>query len=408
MKKQVLILCLLALLLTNVFVKSAAADEPVVITWVDKRAEYADLVNRGQNAQDLTGWMLISEHGNQRCPLGGVIAAGGKLRVFAQSGTATDRAVFNCDFDTTIWNNSEVDPAVLCNADNVEVSRYPANASNPSSQVPACNQAPADATPNPPAGGEPCPTSGPWPSGCVPTGGSQPNPPPPPTNGNGQPCPASGKWPPGCVPSGGSQPTPPANGNGQPCPASGKWPPGCVPSGGASPAPTPPSNGDDACVIPESGPWPPCATGGDAAAQPPVPAPVATAHTYPTTVMQPFEKALFINEVRNLRTSFVELQQIFDAIDIGMSGSCATIQGMNKVWREDRMGFTEVPAQFNALYVEYRAIIKEAVDVTAEIEQVCRQGGGSVSEETDNNIKAFLQRVLPRTEQMVAEATVLD
>lgn len=259
MKKIIFLPFLLMLIAVAFFAAPLSAEEPVVITWVDKRAEFADLTNRGQNAQNLAGWQLVSEHGNQRCPLSGTLQAGARMRVFAQTGTAANMQVFNCEFDTTIWNNSEVDPAVLCNAENVEVSRYPAGASNPSSEVPACNNPPVN---NPPSGGagEPCPSSGAWPPGCVPNGGgSQPNPPAPPSSGSGEPCPATGKWPPGCVPNGGGGTAPPpSSGGGDDCviPDSGPWPP-CATGGGGSTSPTPPASGGGGQPCPPSGAWPP-------------------------------------------------------------------------------------------------------------------------------------------------------
>lgn len=81
-----------------------------------------DIQNTGGNDVDLGGWMLRSEKGSQDCYLGGVIAAGQSLRIYA---LASDSGLggFNCGFGGPIWNNSEPDPAVLFNADGVEVSR---------------------------------------------------------------------------------------------------------------------------------------------------------------------------------------------------------------------------------------------------------------------------------------------
>jgi hypothetical protein len=94
----------------------------VVIVAVDKRAEYVDIQNIGGAPQDLTGWLLVSEKGDQKCPLGGVIQAGETLRIWAMAEDA-DKGGFNCGFDTNIWNNSESDPAVLYDAAGREVDR---------------------------------------------------------------------------------------------------------------------------------------------------------------------------------------------------------------------------------------------------------------------------------------------
>lgn len=89
---------------------------------VDKEAEYVDLENIGNQPQDLTGWSLVSEKGNQACSLSGVIISGATLRVWANNPNGDG---YNCNFGSDIWNNSELDPAVLYNNQGQEVARYP-------------------------------------------------------------------------------------------------------------------------------------------------------------------------------------------------------------------------------------------------------------------------------------------
>ncbi|MFB0535381.1 MAG: lamin tail domain-containing protein, partial [Anaerolineae bacterium] len=84
--------------------------------------EYVDIQNTGGAPQDLTGWHLLSEKGPQDCPLGGTIQPGETLRVWAMTEDA-DKGGYNCGFDTNIWNNDEVDPAVLYDATGREVDR---------------------------------------------------------------------------------------------------------------------------------------------------------------------------------------------------------------------------------------------------------------------------------------------
>jgi competence protein ComEC len=91
---------------------------------VDKRAEYVDIHNYGDQPQDLTGWVLVSERGNQECPLAGILNPGATLRIWALAEDA-HQGGYNCGFDGPIWNNQERDPAVLYNARGQEVSRYP-------------------------------------------------------------------------------------------------------------------------------------------------------------------------------------------------------------------------------------------------------------------------------------------
>jgi hypothetical protein len=96
----------------------------IAIVAVDKRAEYVDLRNTGDQPQDLSGWVLISEKGNQSCSLGGIINPGETLRVWALAADA-GQGGYNCGFGQNIWNNSEPDPAVLYNNQGAQVSRYP-------------------------------------------------------------------------------------------------------------------------------------------------------------------------------------------------------------------------------------------------------------------------------------------
>ena len=91
---------------------------------VDRRAEFVDLRNDGDQAQDLGGWVLVSEKGNQRCTLGGVLNPGEVLRVWAQAEDA-GQGGYNCGFGSSIWNNSEPDPAALYDNAGQLVARYP-------------------------------------------------------------------------------------------------------------------------------------------------------------------------------------------------------------------------------------------------------------------------------------------
>lgn len=94
----------------------------VVIVAVDKRAEVVTVKNVGDAPQDLSGWVLVSERGNQRCALGGVLQSGQALQIWAMSKDA-DKGGYNCGFGSNIWNNSKSDPAVLLDAQGREVDR---------------------------------------------------------------------------------------------------------------------------------------------------------------------------------------------------------------------------------------------------------------------------------------------
>lgn len=82
-----------------------------------------DLENRGNQPQDLTGWQLVSEKGNQVCRLQGVVIQPGEtLRVWTRNPSGGG---YNCGFEGNIWNDDEPDPAVLYDAQGVPVSRFP-------------------------------------------------------------------------------------------------------------------------------------------------------------------------------------------------------------------------------------------------------------------------------------------
>jgi endonuclease YncB( thermonuclease family) len=94
----------------------------MIVVIVDKQAEYVDIQNVGGAAQDLAGWVLVSEKGNQACPLSGVLQPNQTLRIWARA-EDSGQGEFNCGFNTSIWNNSESDPAVLYDDQGREVDR---------------------------------------------------------------------------------------------------------------------------------------------------------------------------------------------------------------------------------------------------------------------------------------------
>src|SRR5687768_11336891 len=76
-------------------VESAPSTGDLAIIALDKDAEFTDIMNRGAMPVDLSGWILRSEKGAQDCPLGGVLAPGDSLRIWAQTGEGG----FSCGFD---------------------------------------------------------------------------------------------------------------------------------------------------------------------------------------------------------------------------------------------------------------------------------------------------------------------
>jgi len=100
------------------------AGPSVVIVSVDKGAEYVDLRNVGSEPQDLAGWLLLSEKGGQRCDLAGILQPGATLRIWARAIDA-DKEGFNCGHQENIWNNSDLDRAILYDAQGAEVDTRP-------------------------------------------------------------------------------------------------------------------------------------------------------------------------------------------------------------------------------------------------------------------------------------------
>ena len=100
---------------------SAPSSGSLVIVAVNKSTEYVDIQNLNNVAVNLRGWRLVSETGNQSCPLRGTIQPNEVLRVWSGTGEPG----FDCRFSFNIWNDNDADPAVLYDPQGVEVSRFP-------------------------------------------------------------------------------------------------------------------------------------------------------------------------------------------------------------------------------------------------------------------------------------------
>jgi hypothetical protein len=88
---------------------------------MDKVAEYVEIQNLTQAAVNLRNWRLVSERGSESCPLRGMLEPNEVLRIWARRGDPG----FDCRLGREIWSDTEVDPAVLYDAQGKEVSRYP-------------------------------------------------------------------------------------------------------------------------------------------------------------------------------------------------------------------------------------------------------------------------------------------
>lgn len=100
---------------------TATSAGSVVIVTVDKAAEYVEIQNLTPVEVNLRGWRLVSERGNESCPLRGTLASNEVLRIWSRRGDPG----FDCRLGREIWRDNEADPAVLYNPQGEEVSRYP-------------------------------------------------------------------------------------------------------------------------------------------------------------------------------------------------------------------------------------------------------------------------------------------
>ncbi|MCB8921518.1 MAG: hypothetical protein H6662_08055 [Ardenticatenaceae bacterium] len=88
-------------------------------------------------------------------------------------------------------------------------------------------------------------------------------------------------------------------------------------------------------------------------------------------------------------------------------GDCGTFNGWTRLWILEAPGFTDVPPNWQSLYVEYRSLLQQIASITTEIRPLCSGMGGDVSPETTQAILDFLAWAYPRSEQMVVELSQL-
>lgn len=101
---------------------SETSNSQIEILELDKGAEFVDIINNGNTDVNIGGWTLVSEKGNQTFvfPSGYTLKAGQVSRL--TSGDLKGTGDFTMA-DTTIWNNSDYDPAVLYDGNWNEIDR---------------------------------------------------------------------------------------------------------------------------------------------------------------------------------------------------------------------------------------------------------------------------------------------
>lgn len=93
----------------------------VRIIEVNKRGEYVEIQNTGNDPVDLTDWRLVSETGNQPCTLWVTLLPNEVLRIWSRKGDGG----MSCGYHINIWNDNQPDPAVLYDTQGREISRFP-------------------------------------------------------------------------------------------------------------------------------------------------------------------------------------------------------------------------------------------------------------------------------------------
>lgn len=142
-------------------------------------------------------------------------------------------------------------------------------------------------------------------------------------------------------------------------------------------------------------------------AVPPTAAPIA-APVFPETPIQTFNVDTFTRYLGMVRDSFRSFNSEMSLFaQTGKPGDCGTFNGWTRLWIVEAPGFTDVPANWQPLYAEYRSLLSQIVSITTEIRPLCSGQGGQVTAETTQAIVTFLTWAYPRSEAMVAEAALL-
>jgi hypothetical protein len=141
----------------------------------------------------------------------------------------------------------------------------------------------------------------------------------------------------------------------------------------------------------------------------PIPtSPPVTAHTFPETPIMAWDVNTFTNYLGRVRDSFRSFHSEMGLFqETGKPGDCGTFNGWTALWILEAPGFTDVPAEWQPLYVEYRSLLAQVVGLTAPIRPLCAGEGGSISEEETTAIINFINWAYPRMEAMVQEAALV-
>lgn len=136
----------------------------------------------------------------------------------------------------------------------------------------------------------------------------------------------------------------------------------------------------------------------------PLPPPTAVlpvAPLYEDTPVQPWDQGAFVSAVITTG-DLVEQFYPFFGRAVKEGGSCPHFWSQYGDWK-GQPGFTDVPSDWFPLYFRYRTVLEDLRNIANPITQVCINGGGSISDETDKAILAGMENLLPESRQLVAE-----
>jgi len=140
---------------------------------------------------------------------------------------------------------------------------------------------------------------------------------------------------------------------------------------------------------------------------PPTPTVPLTAPTFPETPIRAWnaeEYRSYLSQFRDSMRSFNSEMTIFE--QTGKPGDCGTFLGWSRLWIVQSPGYTDVPNQWWPLYYEWRSMLKQVVNLTTEVRNICGGSGGEGVEAQP--LIDFLSWAYPRSEQMVIEAAAIQ
>lgn len=130
----------------------------------------------------------------------------------------------------------------------------------------------------------------------------------------------------------------------------------------------------------------------------PPPAPTVSAPLFPQTITHPWSREDFLhesNEVPRYVNGF--LMYFRDTVVAkGNTGECRVLFNYYNELTVSQAAYNDVPAEWYALYFEYRTIIHETIAAIQPLVDVCAGGGGDVPPEVDQQIISAVTDLLAR------------